>query len=575
MDLSRLLNDPRPPKRPRLFALLPGQGADSDESQATRQHSAVHLPMDMIAYVMTFVDAEARPDYRLVNQAWYAAYNRYHRHTSFIHENNMHITPSVLIATFHSYGARLRYLSIMNHLLAELVRMDSHLSTRTIPNVRTVEIYLLSLKCPSKSWLYDACHGWKRLKTLTITGYNFEQDVSIASNLNQLLCHTPELEVMGIYQMSVQPSSFPDRHLLDTLPTYAAALAHLATLSLSLEHFVTVDQVKLLLDPLHSLEGIALVDVNDLRILDAVSVLFEQPDFMPVLYSLSIITGLDLVRTPAITVQETIVIEQSSTDDIADDIDDDIDDIDDADGDAGNGVTASTEEQRTITVNRRATVIDAMNRFRDLSRPEFELRLGFLLGACSCPPAHPLYHKYIEDERQFLTDFSTKCIPQLISLTITHYTPSVSGFYWPFDALFHNNATSFQWTTGLVLNITPQAWFKDRLSRILNDRNLLPRLGSIGWYSEEATDVDIDALVRDDIDKRDGALSIEYTEGDPFGEMQGEVENGTYDWIEMSEQLAQLEQNSDTDEELEDDATDTDDNDTDDADTDDYDMIIA
>ncbi|KAI8871539.1 hypothetical protein GQ42DRAFT_177810 [Ramicandelaber brevisporus] len=477
MDLSRLLNDPRPPKRPRLFALLPGQSADSDESQPARQHSAVHLPMDMIAYVMRFIDAEARPDYRLVNQAWYAAYNRYHRYCYLGLSDDISLEPEQLISAMHCDGLRLRYICVWNTMLAALFILEPNLSTRTIPNVSTAIIFLTSDDVDSDLWLLEACRGWKRLKCLGLNGGYCEPDSDFANNLNQLLCFTPELHTLAFTDVGFEN--------LGSVQLDTAKLPQLTALNVSLENLTTPSELVSFLEPLHNLDTLGLDEVNSLHMLDAVANIVEQANFAPKMKSFSVSTGMDLVKTPPAVIREVIEV--------------------DVQDDTGDG--SVTAEQRTITRTRKVTVIDTMNRFRDLNRPQLQLVPGFILGACSCSTSHPFYHQYIESERQFLVEFGTKCIPRLDTMKITHYTPSVPGFYWPLDALFHDGV-SFPWLSILLLHITPMSWFKDRLARILGDRVLLPRLTGVEITYEDTSDIDVDYFAENEIDNRDGILTI-------------------------------------------------------------------
>ncbi|KAI8869676.1 hypothetical protein GQ42DRAFT_163252 [Ramicandelaber brevisporus] len=534
MDISRLLNDPRPPKRPRLFTLPPGCSVDddaaatSDSGSAVQQWSKVQLSVDAAAYVMEFVDASERPMCRLVNQVWYAAYNRYHRYVSFSQPENMGISPRQLISTLHDHGLRLRYIFIFSSSLAELVRLDPNLSTRAIPNVSTVFIVLNEPNISSKTWLLAACQGWKQLRFLTIYSYGFAPDRDFPSSLNQLLCRTPRLGILAFRDISIRPGSFPDPHLLEIEPCYAGTLSQLTGLNMSLEHFESAAEVAMLLEPLHSVTTLGFDEINDLSVLDAVAGLLEQPGFIPKLDGLSVTTGLDMCRTPAITVQDTITVEAS----------------------AHSGTDATAEEQTTLVVSRVVNVIDTMNRFRDLNRPHVELSLGFVLGACSCSTTHPLYHQSIDRERQFLAEFSSKCIPRIKCLKITHYTPSVPGYYWPLDALFHCDA-SFPWLTVLELYVTPMSWFKDRLADIIGSRNMLPKLALLLMFYNESSDIDVEEFVSEQIDNRGGALSIEFSVEDVISEIRDDTENGTFDWNVMHEVIAYMEGGEDDEDDRE------------------------
>ncbi|KAI8868157.1 hypothetical protein GQ42DRAFT_171125 [Ramicandelaber brevisporus] len=525
MELSRLLNDPRPPKRPRLFALPPGHSLDySDGSNATAQQcSKVHLPVDMVAYVMTFVDASERPSCRLVSQTWYAAYNRYHRYVSFSQPEYMGVSPRQLISTFHSHGSRLRFLYIINVSLAELVRFDPNLSTRVIPNVTMAFIEIVDPTVPNKNWLYDACHGWKRLQILTIYGYNFEPSTEFVDGLNRLLCETTQLHMLELHELSIRPAAFPNRLLFETEPRYAATLAKLSTLYLSLEHFATSAEVLSLLDSLKSVTSLKFEDINDLRVLDAVAGIVEQPDFAGKLKEFGVTSGLDLTRTPAVTIQDTVVVDNQPNND---------------DGDADNAAAAA--EQRTVTRTRNVNVVDTMNRFRDLNYPNMEFELGFVLAASSCSTAHPRYHQFIDTERQFLSEFGAKCIPKLYTLRITHYTPSLPGYYWPLDALFCDENASFPQLRQLLLHLPPQAWFKSRLARILNNRQLLPKLNLIRLIFDDSADINVKAFVKEEVDTRDGAVTIRCMSENVIDVDRDQIENGTFDWNSIHQMIAEI-----------------------------------
>ncbi|KAI8870060.1 hypothetical protein GQ42DRAFT_178843 [Ramicandelaber brevisporus] len=228
--------------------------------------------------------------------------------------------------------------------------------------------------------------------------------------------------------------AFLDRDLLVSEPSYAAVISRLMVLNLSVQHYSSAEDIQALLESLCHIASLTIEDVNDLRVLDAIVARIEQRDYMPNLEILYVKTGLDLVRTPAVTVRETVVVEQAVNE-----------------NEIVVAAAAAAIEQQTITVTRRITVIGTMNRLRDLARPDLQLGVGFVMGACSCPTTHPHYQNFINNERQFLNEFSTKCIPRIIELKLTHYTPSVPGGYWPLSALFHAGKTRIAFhTNGLV-----------------------------------------------------------------------------------------------------------------------------
>ncbi|KAI8869848.1 hypothetical protein GQ42DRAFT_22808 [Ramicandelaber brevisporus] len=127
----------------------------------------------------------------------------------------------------------------------------------------------------------------------------------------------------------------------------------------------------------------------------------------------------------------------------------------------------------------KVTAMDLYLKICGIRRPNFELHVGFILGACSKNNS-----ELIERERDFVISLGKAGSGVLSTLELTHHTPV--GDYDPLTTLFYENAPRFPNLLFLEIHTSPTTVTGPRIIEALNNPFLLPHLIA-GYFYVDGT----------------------------------------------------------------------------------------
>ncbi|KAI8866581.1 hypothetical protein GQ42DRAFT_158633 [Ramicandelaber brevisporus] len=135
MDISKLLNPQQQQQQP-LKRYRRGHDTNS-----VPFNPESWLPVEIIGYIIQFVDRPFRRELRLVSRAWYTAYMSYHRCSCLMYgyDKSIKWTRSGTLDALRKNGRRLREMLVKTSFFKELVEIEPNLGD-LIPNLVTRQV---------------------------------------------------------------------------------------------------------------------------------------------------------------------------------------------------------------------------------------------------------------------------------------------------------------------------------------------------------------------------------------------------------------------------------------------------
>ncbi|KAI8865474.1 hypothetical protein GQ42DRAFT_166045 [Ramicandelaber brevisporus] len=411
MDIRKLLN-PLPNKKSRF---------DEDALVCDKYW----LPTELIAYVMTFFIFSRRPTLRLVSKKWYFAYDLYHHNKAFSdidHIKDRSVTRSQLVNAFVKYGHRLRWMmDFYTSTLREILDVEPNFAD-LIPNVTFFRV-TINDDFSSQRLMSDFVMKLGKLKGLVIQEYGFTADEHLADEMDKAVAVMPRLREVEFSNVDLDFNSFPGPNMKECADQIQLLVISVANIEpeLVVSRFTMFKNVTRL-----GLRGIGSVDV-----LKEITEMVTGEKNFPAMYKLEVQSEFDLSHASPIVNEED-----------------------------GTAITAMDLYLKICGIRRR---------------PKFELRVGFILGACSKNNS-----VLIEREKEFIINLGKTSAEVLSILELTHYTPV--GDYDPLTTFFYKSASSYPKLRICYLLLSPTAATGPRIIEALNNPFLFPHLIEAIFY---------------------------------------------------------------------------------------------
>ncbi|KAI8869768.1 hypothetical protein GQ42DRAFT_24460 [Ramicandelaber brevisporus] len=424
MNISKLLNPLQEPLKQVRY--------DSDINPVSF-NSRSWLPVEIIGYIILFVDRPLRAKLRLVSRAWYTAYTTYHRCSYLMYgrvTKSTQFTLTGALTALRKNGRCLRELFVTTTFFKELLEVEPNLGD-LIPNVIWLAATITSDAAIS-TWLGKVVSKMSKLQTLVLKELTAGiTDEHFLEELDKALAGKRHLSRLIFDDIHVADmDNFPGPNLREIAPQISNLAIPMST--------VPVSNVSSKFALFCNVCDLGLSDISSMEVLLAVANLLCEPKNMPQLKMLTVFAEFDITRTAPIQDPET-----------------------------GQDIRAYT----------------LFDRICGIRRPKHKLRItvGFTLGACSSN--NP---ELVEVERQFLIDLGKKHSDILNGLRITHFLHTSD--YDPLSTLLYESASRFPVLASMDLRLPPTTQNKQRLIDAMNNPFLLPLLNIVQWWVGEDAD---------------------------------------------------------------------------------------
>ncbi|KAI8873583.1 hypothetical protein GQ42DRAFT_23686 [Ramicandelaber brevisporus] len=381
------------------------------------------LPTELIAYIITYTDLFIRSKFRLVSKKWYIAYDIYLRNKMFndmIHVSERYVTRKQVLNIFVDYGHRLRWMFIHTSTLRDLLDIEPNFAS-LIPNVSRLRVTIddgVSNQQRVRDFVAKLC----KLVRIVIREFGSTADRHLASELDKSVAIMPHLQEVDLSDIDLDLNAFPGpnvkerAHQIVDLGMSVASIEP-GTVASKFEMFKNVEIL--------SIRGISSVVV----LKEVTELVIDEKNFQS-LRILEVHSEFDLSHA------DPVVNEEDGT---------------------------------------TVTAMDLYLKICDIRRPQFLLRVGFILGACSKTNS-----TLIEREREFVIKLGKTSAEVLELLELTHYTPV--GDYDPLTTLFYESAPRFPRLLFLYAHVSPTAATGLRIIEALNNPFLFPSFAEVIFY---------------------------------------------------------------------------------------------
>ncbi|KAI8873491.1 hypothetical protein GQ42DRAFT_29033 [Ramicandelaber brevisporus] len=381
------------------------------------------LPTEMIAYVMTFFHYHFRPPFRLVSKKWYVAYDLYHRNRKFDDEEHVFgrgVTRRQVVNAFVKYGHRVHWMFIHTSTLREILDFEPNFAD-LMPNA--IRLYVtINDGLSSQRWMSDFMMKLGKLNRILIQEYGFTTDEHLADELDKAIATMPRLDSVVMYVIDLNMNTFPGPNMKER----ANQILNLRMSVVNIEPGMVASTFEMF----KNIKWLGLTGISNVDILKEITEMVINEKNFPTVNTLEIDSEFDLSHA------NPIVNEEDGT---------------------------------TITA------MDLYLKICDIRRPQLELNVGFILGACSKTNS-----VLIEKEREFVINLGKRSAEVLSKLSITHHTPS--GDYDPLTTLFYESAPRYPKLKYLLLYVSPTAATGPRIVEALNNQFLLPHIIQANFY---------------------------------------------------------------------------------------------
>ncbi|KAI8870981.1 hypothetical protein GQ42DRAFT_168682 [Ramicandelaber brevisporus] len=413
MNISKLLN-PMPTKRPRF---------DDGNSSSYYGHP-FWLPTEIIAYIISFLSDSTHPNFRLVSQSWYTAYELYHRNRVFghgIHVGRKKVTRRQVLNAFVKHGHRLRVMTTNTSFLRQMLEAEPNFAG-LIPNTVRLSIAVVE-GYSSRHWIGEFVAKLTKLRYFTVIEYGYYADEHLAAEMDKAVGGMPNFKHFETFGIDLDVTKFPG-------PNLKAIGSQMEHLELPVATAVP-GTVTSSFEAFRNIKILGLMMISSIEILREVADMVSNPKNFPVMYQLYVFTEIDITRTPPIV----------------------------------------NEEDGTLV-----TGLDLFEKICSIRRhPRFELNIGFTLGACSTTD-----DALIAKEREFVINLGKNHADVLMGLQLTHFTPV--GDYDPLTTLFYESTPRLHRLAFMRLYVSPTAATAPKLIAAFNNEFLLPRLTFVSFY---------------------------------------------------------------------------------------------
>ncbi|KAI8873494.1 hypothetical protein GQ42DRAFT_152716 [Ramicandelaber brevisporus] len=382
------------------------------------------LPTELIAYVMTFINFGFRSELRLVSKKWYVAYDLYLRNKMFSDVDSVKdrgVTKEQVLNAFVKYGHRLRWMmDLYSSTLREILDVEPNF-TDLIPNVTFIRI-TVNDGLPSQRWISEFVMKLGKLKKLIIKEYGFTIDEHLADEMDKAVAAMPRLREVHFTNIDLDFNAFPGPNMKEVADQIQQLVISVAN--------IEPDMVASTFTIFKNATWLGLSGISSVGVLKQVTEMVIDEKNFPAMSYLEVHSELDLSHASPIVNEED-----------------------------GTAITA----------------MDLYLNICGINRPKLELRVGFILGACSKNNS-----ELIEREREFVISLGKAGADKLARLEITHYTPV--GDYNPLTTLFYESAPRFPKLRVCYLHVSPTAATGPRIIEALNNPFLLPHVVEAIFY---------------------------------------------------------------------------------------------
>ncbi|KAI8865914.1 hypothetical protein GQ42DRAFT_181642 [Ramicandelaber brevisporus] len=387
------------------------------------------LPVEVVHEIMLHVYRDERSKLSSVCKQWRVAYMLFCAYNDFdiIYVLKSGAKKRVVLTNIREFGYRIRTMRVTTTFLREMVDLEPNFVT-FIPNVIEISI-ALSDTTPSGLWVSGVLGQLPHLTAINIYSRYWDLDSDFVDVFNDALPRMPQVDCIAFENLTLPPSFLSSSSLIAIAPD-------IYNLRLSVSQF-TASDITSIAELFPNLVELGFYMVESMEVLLAISNLFANKRIFPELTGITLEIAFDLSRTAAI--------------------------FDDG-------------------IGAKVTAYDLVMRIVECDREDYELYLGFLLGACSTTDA-----QLIERERLFLIEFGHKVANTLHQFAMTHVTPA-SGEYDPVTTLFNHSASRFPFLGNLDLYLAPTTHTMDKIIGVLNNKFLLPHLDTAWFFLDGSQD---------------------------------------------------------------------------------------
>ncbi|KAI8871674.1 hypothetical protein GQ42DRAFT_91691 [Ramicandelaber brevisporus] len=381
------------------------------------------LPAELIARILMFLPHPSRPPLRFVSKKWYDAYDLFIRNREFSdasHVGSRRVTRRQVLDAFVKYGHRLRWMDVRTSTLREILDIEPNFAS-LIPNA--IRLYVtVDDGLSSQRWIGDIATKLHNLKGIFIKEYGFTADEHIGDELDKAVATMPRLEIMNIDDISLDFTAFPGPNMKERASQISRLVVPVAN--------IAAGAVASTFRMFKSIKWLGLSGISGVDVLKEITELVLDEKSFPAMNRLEVIGDFDISHASPIV----------------------------------------NEEDGTMT-----TAMDLYLKICGIRRPQLELILGFILGACSKSNL-----ALIEKEREFVINLGKAGGDILVALQLTHYTPV--GDYDPLTTLLFNSALRFPRLLFLILHVSPSAATGLRIIEAFNNPFLLPHLVQANFF---------------------------------------------------------------------------------------------
>ncbi|KAI8873876.1 hypothetical protein GQ42DRAFT_176122 [Ramicandelaber brevisporus] len=324
------------------------------------------LPTELIAYIISFTQDYLRPPLRLVSKKWCIAYDLYHRNKTFNdidHVDGRNVTRNQLLNALVKYGHRLRWMYISTSTLGEILDAEPNFAN-LIPNVARLQV-TVDNGLSSQRWIGGFVAKLSKLKLLVIQEYGFTADRHLVDEIEKALPGLPQLNDVDIGDIDTSFNVFPGPNMKERANQVWVLVISIAN--------IEPGTVASTFEMFKNIRVLGIRGINNVVVLKEVTEMVTEEKNFPEMDGLEVYSEFDLSHA------DPIVNEEDGT---------------------------------------KVTAMDLYLKICGIRRPNFELRIGFILGACSKNNS-----VLIEREREFVINMGRTGGDILNTLQLTHYTP--------------------------------------------------------------------------------------------------------------------------------------------------------
>ncbi|KAI8865946.1 hypothetical protein GQ42DRAFT_82945 [Ramicandelaber brevisporus] len=375
------------------------------------------LPAELIAHIISFFHFLHRPVFRLVSKKWYIAYDQYYNNSSFsdeTHVDSRSVTRRQVVNAFANYGHRLRWMHINTSTLREMLDTAPTLAS-LIPNVTWLNVKVND-GLSSQRWIGGFVAKLCKLRSITIKEFGATADEHLVGEMEKAIPGLPRLQKVDLSNIDLDSDAVPG-------PNMRRRASKMLQLVLPIAN-IAPGSVASTFAAFKSVTRLGFTGISSANVLKEVTDMVTDDKNFSAMHKLDVHTTFDL----------------------------------------SHAVPIINEEDGTTV-----TAMDLYLKICGIQRPKFELRVGFVLGACSTTNK-----ALIKKEQEFVIKLGRIGAKVLVQLELTHYAPA--GEYDPLTTFFYYSAPRYPALQYLSNHVSPTTATGSRIIEALNNPFLLPHL---------------------------------------------------------------------------------------------------